>query len=177
MNRRMVRAFGTVLLALLLGLITALWPQPQEPIYSVAQVADGVRYHPSRWVSRTVRVRGTIIVGGLLGVGITSAVSRGGLLVDAPPRLGRAPFDFDAAGRFRLNTPRTEPALLIRGGVPPPADPPASIVDVIIAHIAAFNGHPNAYRPDQRVVYRVLILTPGHCPSSVAPPCLNATLR
>ena len=177
MNRRMISALGAILLALLLGFLAALWPQPREPIYSVAQVADGVRNHPLRWVSRTVQVRGIIMVGGLLGVGPAGAMSRGGLLVDPPSGLGMAAFDVDATGRFRLNTPRTEPALLIRGAVPRPAFPHESIVDTIMEHIAAFSAHPDAYRPDRRVVYRILILAPGHCPSVVAPPCFNAMLR
>jgi hypothetical protein len=58
----MVRRGVVVVAALVLagiGLAVVTWARGPGTIYTVAQVADGLRRHPRAWVGRTVLVRGT----------------------------------------------------------------------------------------------------------------------
>lgn len=174
---------GVPLIAAMLGagvLVAHRSNSDSSPVYSVGQVIAGLQYQPLRWVGHVVHVRGVLWEYGILG-GTSGTTVRGALLI---PNWPVAPYTlqytFTPAGQYQFNTPSTEPVLLIRGAVPLPR--PSTGVNVLfdlLQRIVQWSGHSNPSDSSGRQphVYRVLLVTPGHCPFVVASPCLSGILH
>jgi len=58
--------FVTIVVALTTGIVVLAETNKAAPVYSVAEVRDGLSVHPSAWIGRTVLVRGRVVwLGGL----------------------------------------------------------------------------------------------------------------
>jgi len=189
MGSRKYFALGVLSLVALFG-VGVFMRRPADPVYSVVQVTTGLQREPMRWAGRTVQVRGVLILSGILGVprggGVNFSPPRGALLVAISPFLHTPsasiasiplPYRVDAAGRYHLDVPRTQPALLIIGPVPSPTINYVNLIGDILRRLGEFITRPGAFRTDNRRVYRVQLLGLGRCPSPVASPCLRGMLR
>lgn len=186
MSSRKYFTLGVLSLVALFG-ASVFMRRPADPVYSVVQVTTGLQREPMRWAGRTVQVRGVLILSGILGAprggGVNFSPPRGALLVAISPFLHTPsasiplPYRVDAAGRYHLDVPRTQPALLLIGPVPSSTTNYVNLIGDILRRLDEFITRPGAFRADNRRVYRVQLLGLGRCPSPVASPCLRGTLR
>jgi hypothetical protein len=141
------------------------------PIYSVEQVEEGLRSHPTAWSGRVVLIRGVLVTWQI------SNTSQIRLLVNEGSNLRDRFYQVNRQGLFQINVPGTTPTLVVQGltkAVPSPSLP-AFVYDLgrdlsrihLIGRLVALP----PVSPVQAHVYRVRLLQRGLCPSVVIGPC------
>ncbi len=195
MKRPVVIAAGLLVAALIVaGGVVALWlREPAGLVYTVAQVATGLRQHPRQWAGHTVAVRGMTVVFRFWGRGkggsqVTVLVDRQSVPTSAnrsiPPMIVR----LTPGGSIVLNAPGTAPALLLYGAHPARRSPLADAAGWVTRTVAWLRDgerRTNTYSasapplppPPQPRVYRVHLLALAHCPAPLVTPCYTAVVR
>jgi hypothetical protein len=140
-------------------------------IYSIEQVEEGLRIHPTEWSGRVVLIRGVLVTWQI------SNTSQIRLLANEGWSPRERIFQVNRQGRYQLNVAGTTPTLVVQGltkAVPVPSLP-AFVYDLgrdlsrvpLIGRLVALP----PVSPVQAHVYRVRLLQRGLCPSVVIGPC------
>ncbi len=137
----------------------------QGQLYTVEQVETGLRVHPTTWVGQTIRVRGRLVQDTLgmtwHGTVLVSSVPRAPLARWLPPL------------RWQFDAPTSPPSLLLLGNVPTSSISWTYVVTSVLARIPLISHFVAPPRSDSWSdrSYRIRLLPPSHCPTSIVVPC------
>jgi hypothetical protein len=165
-------ASGVLLVIALILVISFTIPRSLVgPIYSVKQVEEGLRSHPTACSGRVVLIRGVPVTWQI------SNTSQIRLLANEGWNPRERSYQVNRHGRCQLNVAGTTPTLVVQGltkAVPVPSLP-AFVYELgrdlsrvpLIGRLVALP----PVSPVQAHVYRVRLLQRGLCPSVVIGPC------